>query len=224
MAPLPVQLVLHVVLAVPQGAVIAQSTSPPDQGPAEPERPAKIRTGVVLGVALGVGVGGASGYPNNATEIGNPAYYAASGAMPGSSLTLLAMGALSDYLNVGFWFSRSTFANSDWRSEGDAGGLRIDAFPFVTLVPRLSALSGLGLFGQFGIGGGNLRSTIAGGPESSGTQSFAAGGVLYEWSFWHFGGGHFGAGPSLDYEAIWSHPFERHGLVAQGRFVFYGGP
>jgi hypothetical protein len=216
MLPLPV-------FAAPPGAVIAESTSQPEGGPERPaaDVPARFRSGVVFGLMAGAGVGGASGYPNNATEIGNPAYYAASGAMVGSSLTVLVMGALSDYLNFGFWFDHSTFENSGWRSEGNAGGLRVDAFPLLTLCPRLA---GLGFFGEFGIGGGNLHSTVAGGPESSGTQSFIAGGALYEWSFWRFSGGHFGAGPALDYEAIFSQPFERHGVVASARFVFYGGP
>jgi hypothetical protein len=37
-------------------------------------------------------------------------------------------------------------------------------------------------------------------------------------------GGHFGVGPSLEYDAIFSRSFEQHGLVASARFVFYGGP
>jgi hypothetical protein len=88
-------------------------------------------------------------------------------------------------------------------------------------------LSGLGALAQFGIGGGSLTATgpaAAGLPEAGGTQSFGDVGVLYEWAFGHVLGGHFAAGPSLEYEAVWSQPFERHGLIASGRVAFYGAP
>jgi hypothetical protein len=69
-----------------------------------------------------------------------------------------------------------------------------------------------------------LTSAALGSEGSAGTQSFIAPGVLYEWSFGKLIGGHFAAGPSLEYDAIFSQSFERHGLVATARFVFYGGP
>lgn len=213
---LPLVLAAAAAAAIPSG--IATGAPPP---PDDSEVPSKARTGIVLGLALGGGVGGAGGYPNDATKIGDPAYHSASGAMLGSSTTVLVMGALSDYLNFGAWFAHAGFRNSDWRSDSNAGGLRVDTFPLIRLYPRLS---GLGLWAQFGIGGGNLASTVSGSPGSSGTQSFVAAGALYEWSFWRVLGGHLGAGPSLDYEAIWSPAFERHGLVATARIVFYGGP
>jgi hypothetical protein len=205
-------------------AAAAAATAAPvgERPPPDDDVSPKIRAGVVVGVSVGGGVGAASGYPNDATKIGDPAYHSASGAMLGSSTSFLLMGALSDYLNFGFWFTRAVSQNGDWRSECNGGGLRVDVFPLIVEVPRLR---GLGLFGQFGIGGGNLASkTASGGPGSSGTQSFVAAGGFYEWSFWRFAGGHFGAGPSLEYDAVFSQPFERHGLLATARLVFYGGP
>src|SRR5262249_24227836 len=127
----------------------------------------------------------------------------------------------ADTVNFGFWFGRGIFRNDDWRSSGSGGGLRVDFFPFVRLFPRLD---GLAFFGQFGIGGGALTNKTPGLPESDGTQSFAGAGSFYEWSFWHLFGGHFAAGPSVEYDAIWSRAFERHSLVASARLVFYGGP
>jgi hypothetical protein len=181
----------------------------------------RIRSGVVIGLSLGAGVAGASGYPNSSSQIGDPNYYSASGFMGGSSGSLFVMGALADYLNFGFWFGSGTFRNGDWRSSGGGGGLRVELFPLIAAVPRLA---GLGLFGQFGIGGANLQSSNPQRAPSSGVQSYLGTGVLYEWSFGSLFGGHFGAGPSLEYDAIWSQPFERHGLVASARIVFYGGP
>ncbi len=181
----------------------------------------KLRSGIVIGLSLGAGVAGASGYPNASSDIGDPTFYSASGFMAGTSGTLFVMGALADYLNFGFWFGSGTFRNGDWRSSGSGAGLRVEAFPLIALYPRLA---GLGLLGQFGIGGANLTSSNPEHPEASGVQSFIGTGAFYEWSFGSLFGGHFGVGPSLEYDATWSRPFERHGLVASARIVFYGGP
>jgi hypothetical protein len=192
--------------------------------------PHALRRGLVVGLELGAGVAGASGYPNNITEIGDPNYYSASGWMGGSSSSLFVMGALTDYLNVGFFFSQAQFRNGEWRSTGVGGGLRLETFPLTVVFPKLAGLAGLaglGALAQFGIGSGKLEATsptLAGAPPAEGTQSFADVGVLYEWAFGHLFGGHFAAGPVVEYQAIWSRPFERHGLVGSARVAFYGGP
>ncbi len=210
---------LPLVVAAPAAATAVAVDAPPP--PADLDAPARLRSGIVLGLSLGAGLGAASGYPNNAVEIGDPSYYSSSGWMPGTSETVVAMGALTDYLSFGFTFTHAIFKNGDWRSNGSAGGLRLEVFPLVRLYPRLE---GLGLLAQFGIGGASLTSTRPGVPEAEGTQSFVAAGAFYEWSFGRFIGGHLGAGPSLEYDAVWSQPFERHGLMASARLVFYGGP
>jgi hypothetical protein len=185
------------------------------------EAPHRIRKGLAFGLAAGAGPVGASGYPNDLTKIGDPGYYAASGWMLGNGETLFVMGALADYLNVGFWYTHESAENKDWRSIGNGGGLRVEAFPLLDVFPRLA---GLGALAQFGLGSGFLESKVLNTPRDEGTQSFIATGVLYEWSFGHLLGGHLGAGPTLEYHAVWSQAFERHGLLASARFVFYGGP
>jgi hypothetical protein len=211
---------LPLVLAATAAAAAAIPTDAPPVSP-DQDAPAKVRSGIVLGLSLGGGLAGASGYPNSSSQIGDPAYYSSSGFMMGTNSTLLIMGALADVLNFGFWIGSASFSNDNWRSTGGGGGLRVEAFPFVRLFPRFG---GLGLLGQFGIGGANLTSTHPGHTEANGVQSYLGTGAFYEWSFGHFLGGHFGAGPSLEYDAMWSQPFERHGLVANARIVFYGGP
>jgi hypothetical protein len=181
----------------------------------------QYRSGIVVGLTFGGGLAGASGYPNNSLEIGDPAYYSSSGFMGGTSASLFVLGALSDYVSVGFFYLHGSFRNGDWRSSGDGGGLRLEGFPLVGLVP---ALHGLGLLAQFGLGSGNLDAVAAGYPGSNGTQSFGGAGAFYEWPLLHVLGGHVDLGPSLEYDAIWSPSFERHGLVASARLVFYGGP
>jgi hypothetical protein len=183
--------------------------------------PPRHRTGIALGLTLGAGVAGASGYPNNSEEIGTPGDYSASGVMAGTGNTLLIMGAIADYLNFGFWFGSARFKNGPWQSTGGGAGLRLELFPLVALYPQLE---GLGVFGQFGVGVANLTSTNPDVPKASGTQSFAATGAFYEWSVTKIFGGHFGLGPCLEYDANWSQPFQRHDVLASLRIVFYGGP
>lgn len=210
------------VLAAATGAAAAAvPTGESAATPAELPAPHALRSGIVIGLGLGGALGGASGYPNNATQIGDPNYYSASGWMGGTSQTVFVLGAFTDYLSFGFWFGANSYRNADWRSTGGGGGFRVEVFPLVDLVP---ALSGLGLLGQAGVGSGRLVSTVPNLPEANGTRAFLGGGAFYEWAFGHVFGGHFAAGPSLEYDAIWSQPFEQHGLVASGRVVFYGGP
>jgi hypothetical protein len=187
--------------------------------------PHKLRSGIVLGFSLGAGFGGASGYPNNSLEIGNPDYYSSSGWMGGTGQSFFVMGAIADYLNAGFWAGSASFVNRDWRSSGGGGGLRLEAFP-LAIWPRTARppFAGVGLLAQLGVGSGSLHARSGAYPDSSGTQSFLGVGAFYEWSFGKVLGGHFAAGPSLEYDAIVSTPFERHGLLASGRVVFYGGP
>ncbi len=185
------------------------------------EAPNHFRSGLVMGLSVGGGVAGASGYPNDVTKIGDPADYSASGWMGGVHESIFVMGALTDYLSFGFFYAHGTDSNRDWKSTADGGGLRVEAFPLVGVFPRLS---GLGIFGAFGIGSGHLTSTTPGLPNASGTLSMIGTGVFEEWSFGHVLGGHLAAGPALEYDAMWSLPFEHHGLVASARLVFYGGP
>jgi hypothetical protein len=179
------------------------------------------RSGLVVGLSLGTGLGGASGYPNNSSDIGNEADYSASGFMVGTTESIFLMGALSDYVSFGFMFNHGLFRNPNFYSNTDGVGLRIEGYPLVGLGRRWQ---GLGLLAQFGFGTGDLVSKPPNLPEAEGSQSFGAAGVFYEWSVGVMRtGGHIGIGPSLEYDAIWSQPFESHGLVASLRVAFYSG-
>src|SRR5947207_62829 len=127
--------------AVPTGDIVSST---------DLDAPHRLRSGVVIGFALGGGVVGASGYPNDSIKIGDAAYYSASGWMAGTGESLFAMGALTDYLNFGFWFAHAASANRHWESNANGSGLRLEVFPLIALVPRFA---GLGLVGQFGLGG-----------------------------------------------------------------------
>jgi hypothetical protein len=211
------------VLALSQGAAAAAVPTGDAVTPVT-ELPSShlYRSGLEVGFSLGAGLAGAAGYPNNSSDIGNPALYSASGFMGGAAESVWVMGALSDYVSFGFWFGHNYFKNGDFYSNGDGVGFRLEGYPLAGLGPRLA---GLGLLAQFGVGTGDLVSKPPNLPEAEGTQSFVGAGAFYEWSVgvMRGSGAHIGIGPSLEYDAIFSRPFESHGLVASLRVAFYTG-
>jgi len=179
------------------------------------------RAGVVVGVNLGYGLAGSSGYPNSATKIDVPAFYSSSDLMSGGGGSLFVMGALTDYVSFGLWFGSATYESSDWRSTGYGVGFRVEAFPLYKLVP---SLADLGVYTQLGIGSTTLTTKLPGNyPGADGAQSFLGAGAFYELLTPKLLGGHLAAGPSLEYDVITSRATERHGALAGARIVFYGG-
>lgn len=184
------------------------------------DQPPQRRGGVVLGLSYGVGLGASAGYPNDSSLIGDSNYYSASGLMTGAGGGLFVMGALSDYLNFGFWFGSATFANKDWHSTGEGGGFRVEGFPLFSLGRGFRDLA---VFTQLGIGGTDLVYKGKPGVSSDGVESFFGAGLFYEFWLCRALGGHLALGPSLEYDAIVTEPIERHGALLGVRFAWYGG-
>jgi len=180
----------------------------------EPER----RAGLVVGMSGGFGVAAASGYPNKAAEIGDPAFYAQSGAGLGSGGTFLVMAALADFLNFGIWFGGNSSRNDGWRTSAGGGGFRVEAFPLYSVAPRLRDL---GVAATLGLGVAKIEAVRGGYPGAEGVQSHVGLGAFYEWRIFEVLGGHLAAGPSVDYTAVLSRSVNRHGVYAGGRLVFY---
>jgi hypothetical protein len=178
------------------------------------------RSGLVVGVIVGFGVAGASGYPNSSSEIGDPNYYSSSNLMVGSGSALFIGGALADWINFGFWFGSQRFKSHDWQSTGGGGGFRVEAFPLLELYPTLK---NLGLEAQFGIGGTSLQALGGDYPKANGTESFIGVGGFYEFPIFHALGGHAALGPELEYDNIYSTAIARGSGLLGLRFAFYGG-
>ena len=83
------------------------------------------RAGAVLGLAVGVGFAGASGYPNDVKLLGNPDYYSQTPLLIGPSTSIFLLGAVSDYLNFGPMVNIATFQNGTWKSTGFGVGLTL---------------------------------------------------------------------------------------------------
>ncbi len=217
--PPALALALLLVPLSPGGPGVARADDTPASS--QTDAPAERRTGILLGLNLAGGLAGSSGYPNNASKIGDPNYYSASGLMTGSGAALFIMGAIADYLNFGLWFASATYENQDWRSSGGGAGVRVEAFPLYSLVP---SLKDLGVFAQFGIGTTTLDAKFRSGVSSDGTEAFYGTGVFYEWKVARLIGGHVSLGPSFEYDVVRARAIERHAGDLGLRVVFYGGP
>ncbi len=210
--------------------------SPPNDAPPAPARTTvkapeleawqtgkvERRGGIVLALQAGAGLASTTGYPAKVTKVDDPAYYAKSGTLYGTTSSLLVMAALVDYLNFGIFMTSGRYENSavDVRSFG--GGVRVEAYPFYS---RGRGWRDLAVYASFGLGGSKLEAKnnpLSLGAE--GVQSFVGVGALYEWSFGHLFGGHFAGGPSLGYDAIFSSSIEQHAVSLTGRIAYYGGP
>ena len=207
-------------LAANASTLNAANASSADKNATAKDAPAERRAGVVIGLMIGFGAAGSSGYPNSASKIDDPNYYSSSDLLGGSGFSFFVMGALTDYVNFGFWFGASTYQSKDWRSTGGGGGLRVELFPLYTLVPKLRDL---GIMGDFGFGGTKLTAKEGNYPPAVATESTIGVGAFYDFFLFKGLGGHFAGGPNLEYDAIFSRSAERHGALLGGRFAFYGG-
>jgi len=191
----------------------------------------KRRSDFTAGVGFGVGVGSASGYPNELAKIGDPKYEASTGAL-GSSATSLWIGvALRDWMVFGVGihpysiqsrscpvFASTSNAPPDCTAAiGGAYVLHIEAYPLFYQGP---AFENLGIFTEIGAGARNIirgNQTIAEG----GAVAFTSLGIVYEPIRL---GDHFSMGPYVQF----SHEFSDTLTADQGvlgfRAVYYGGP
>ena len=195
------------------------SVAPSAEEPGMQSIAAERRSGLVLGIAPGVGFAGASGYPNSSKVIGNPDFYSESPLMVGGSFSLLVMGAITDYLTFGAVLTNARFETEKWKSTGFGFGFRAEVFPLVRAFPTLADTA---IYGQAGIGATELQAKGPF-PSADGTQSFLGLGVHHEFRFFKMLGGHVSGGPFVEYNAIFSDPAERHWLSVGFRLSFYGG-
>lgn len=179
-----------------------------------PER----RNGVVLGVSTGIGFAGASGYPNDAKRIDNPAFYSSSPLLLGPSTSIFLMGALSDIVSFGFMVTTASFESSQWRSSALGIGFRVEAFPLYHLVPLLRDTA---IYAQLGGGGMSLEAKGGVFPKADTAEAFVGAGVHHELTLWKVLGGRLTAGPMIELDAVAGQSAQAHWLTGGARVVFY---
>lgn len=183
---------------------------------------AERRSGVVIGVAGGLGLAGASGYPNSARLYGNPDYYSESPLLGGWSTTFFFMGALTDYVSFGPMLNIARFQSEKWKSTGFGIGFRVEVFPLVRLASISPSLADTSIYGQAGAGATELKAE-GNYPSADGTQSFMGIGLHHELRLLRLLGGHVSGGPFVEYDAIFAKTAERHWASGGLRLAWYGG-
>jgi hypothetical protein len=175
------------------------------------------RSGFTAGLVLGAALGYASGTPNDYGAIGNPAYTSHTGGF-GSGGALWLGGALTDWFTFGLGGQMTSFGGSKLSSKSTAFLFHIEAFP---LFYRGGVWRDLGAFADFGTGVGSIARKSTGEDVAS-AGTFSVAGVGAFWETWRLAG--LTAGPVISWHYEYSHPLERHYVVAGLRGAFYGGP
>jgi hypothetical protein len=199
------------------GDMVVRTATPDADAAPKQER----RSGLVVGATGLLSAGTAAGYPNQASQIGDPKYLGQGGNMAGGGVNAYVMAALADVFNFGLFFGYTVIANNDWSSEGLGGGFRLEAFPLYSLVPKLKDL---GFFAQFGIGSANLLAQHGFYPGADGVQTYVSVGAFYEFTFAKMKHGHFTLAPSLEYDYVGARSIDRHTAGLGLRVAFYSGP
>ena len=216
--PASVALTLGLALTLGPAAAHAQDGAP---RPAWYTKRAERRSGVALGITPGFEVSGARAYPFTADAIGQPGLEQQAGTSAGAGGSFALMGALADYLNLGFWGYTGSGQSAAYRSSGAAFGFRAEVFPLYTLVPTLRDL---GLIAQFGFGTARVERKDGTAPDGVVMQSYVGTGVFYEWRVASFLGGHLALGPSLEAGVAFAQSGQRLAFLLGPRVTFYGGP
>lgn len=175
--------------------------------------PAERRDGFAVGLTLGPDVVLASGYPNEAEKIDDPAYEVAPGAGLGGAGTLWLGGALRDWFVFGFGLSNHGAKVGDLQIGTSSFISHVEFYPLYSQGGKLRDLS---LFGDFGAGGGVIErdeDEVANG----GILSTVGGGVCWELLRW----GGFAGGPSVQYTNLHSGSMDVHFVGAGFRLGFY---
>ena len=205
----------------PDAAVAAPATTLDALGkesPAWDSARATHRSGFVVGLALGSGVGAISGFPNDSRKVGLARYYTETGASLAGMGSLWFGGALSDWFTFGIGFTGGSMPLlSDQKAS--TGGLifHVEAYP---LFPLGGRWRDVGILLDAGTGSAEVT------PKESekklvdgGSASQIGGGAFYEGiKLWKLKGG-----PFLEGSYVWSDSVRRPALFFGWRTSLYTG-
>jgi hypothetical protein len=175
------------------------------------------RSDFTFGAAMGLSIGDATGFPNDVAQIDNPAYESSTGATMGGGMSLWVGGALRDWMIFAIGFQGGNLKSPSLESSGGALFFRIESYP---LFWKGGVWENVALTTDFGLGG----TKILKGKEvtaDGGSMSFIGVGVAYEAFQW---GDHVSAGPTLQYQAMFSESMTTNTAFLGFRMAFYGGP
>lgn len=175
---------------------------------------AERRGGFTCGISYGLGYSSASGYPNNLSQIGDPAYERNVSAL-GAGNSIWLGGALRDWFTFGIGVSGRGATEGDLLSANSAFVLRLEGFPLYSLG---GAYRDLGIFTELGAGAGVILDADEEVVADGGALGLVGLGAFYEpWTFWHFS-----TGPMIQYTHEFSESLASHSIVLGWRLALYG--
>jgi len=177
---------------------------------------ASRRSGLVIGLGLGLAGGNAHGYPNEVAKLDDPTYKRNTGGALGGVNRLWFGGALTDYLVFGLGIVGAGMKHNETKAAGSAFIFHVEGYP---LFYRGGVFRDLSLFGDFGAG--SMKITGAGRQDADGGLMSVVGfGAGYEAvRFWKFK-----FGPGVEYWHWWSQTMTMNSVAVEARLTFVGGP
>jgi hypothetical protein len=186
------------------------------EDPPVPEPPATRRSGFTLGIASGLSIASASGYPNDVAQIDVPGLEASTGTGASLGTAFWVGGALADWLTIALGLQRGSFSGNGLDAAGSSLHVRIETFP---LFFRGGAWQDVGLSLFAGTGNYDVKRADTTVAEGEGTSLVGLGAFFEPWQFWQLS-----TGPDLTYTHQFSRSLSAHSLVIGWRLAFYGGP
>jgi hypothetical protein len=203
--------------AAPSGEADSSEAAAPatDEAPL-PAPPRLLRSGFSAGVAGGLLLSAAHGFPNDVEKIGVAQYEAGTGLGVSSGGSLWLGGAVADWLSLGVGFTAGSNRANHTRSSGGSLEVRVEAFP---LYDRGSAWQDLGFLFCAGTGSYTIKRDGESVAQGQGTSAIGLGLFYERWRL-----GHFAFGPELEYQHQFSRSLTLQSLVIGVRAAFYAGP
>jgi hypothetical protein len=170
-----------------------------------------------MGLSVGATYGFAEGYPNDLNYIGNPVYRSHVVGL-GRQFDLWLGGAFTDWFTFGVGIGTTKVSGKVLDANTSALLFRVHVFP---LIEQGGIFRDLGLCAKFGTGSGAMARTGDGSHLLvTGSTSFAAFGAF--WEALRTSGGHWVAGPYLDWQYQSSNSFSSSLMSIGMRGTFYG--
>lgn len=203
---------LAVVTALPDTARADEESYQSQYQPPQPE----LRSDFLLGLGLGLALGRAVGYPNEAEKIDRREFRVVREFERGSYLSLMLGGALRDWFSFGFGISVLSSGEEEKRLSQAAFITHLEGYPLFSLGGHWR---NVGVTFDAGAGGSLIqvdKETVADG----GAVAYVGPGVL--WEVVRFGS--FTLAPTLGFVHNFSPSMSSSYVTAGARIVFYGGP
>ncbi len=196
------------------GSAQAQPAEKDDEGSYTPEY--ERRSDVAAGVSLSIAAASASGYPNEAGKLDNPAFVADPGVGVGSYYAVWIGGALRDWFTFGLGLAGFGYEANGLQATGSGFIVRVETFP---MFYAFEEGRDIGVYGTFGLGPAKIKDDDRDRADG-GAVSIVGFGVFYE----PLRFGSFSAGPTVEYTRIFSQSMDMQSASAGFRLAVYAGP